>query len=142
MTIFPQQKRNYLQSLSPAHLVSLLLHATSLHPSLPIFSAAQTSSMAPPAKPAVPVPGFAATPITGDDDDTYDLYSESDPLPYPKAGNGIPVPPEDDDLAFMIDDDVVTFSHRWNWDRSGLFNKGINKGNNMGWAGTMVDVGG
>lgn len=34
-------------------------------------------------------------------------------LPYPKAGNGIVLPPESDDLEFMVDEDTVTFSHSW-----------------------------
>lgn len=97
---------------------------------------------APLANPPAPALGSAANPITGNDDDSYDLYSESDPLPYPKAGNGIPLPPEEDDLAFLIDDDVVTFSHCWNWDRHELFaGKRTHGGYQMACGGTMVDVG-
>lgn len=32
-------------------------------------------------------------------------------LPYPKAGNGIVLPPEREDMAWLIDDDYETFSH-------------------------------
>lgn len=28
----------------------------------------------------------------------------------------MPLPREQDDLAFLVDDDTVTFSHRWEWD--------------------------
>lgn len=79
---------------------------------------------------------------TAREEDTYDLYAESDPLPYPKAGNGIPLPPESEDLAFLIDDDAVTFSHCWDWDQSDLLDFGqIDGAHNIGWAGALVDVG-
>ena len=32
-------------------------------------------------------------------------------LPYPKAGNGILLPPEREDMEWLIDDDYQTFSH-------------------------------
>lgn len=32
-------------------------------------------------------------------------------LPYPKAGNGIVLPPESEDMEWLIDDDYETFSH-------------------------------
>lgn len=31
------------------------------------------------------------------------------------------LPREKDDLAFLIDDDAVTFSHAWAWDPTELF---------------------
>lgn len=31
------------------------------------------------------------------------------------------LPPEQDDLDLLIDNDVMTFSHVWNWERSELF---------------------
>lgn len=68
-------------------------------------------------------PNATAHLVAGDDEETYVLYSETDPLPYPKAGNGVPLPPERDDLAFLIDDDIQTFSHVWNWEKSELFGK-------------------
>lgn len=79
--------------------------------------------------------------MVGDDEDTYELYSETDPLPYPKAGNGVPLPPERDDLAFLIDDDVKTFSHVWNWDRSELFGKeNVPDGEmGLGWTSRLVE---
>lgn len=48
--------------------------------------------------------------------DYYGFYPDIDPLPYPKAGNGVRLPPECDDIEILIDDDEMTFSHRWNWD--------------------------
>ena len=38
-----------------------------------------------------------------------DGYDED--LPYPKAGNGIVLPPESQDLEWLVDDDYETFSH-------------------------------
>lgn len=32
-------------------------------------------------------------------------------LPYPKPGNGIVLPPESEDMEWLIDDDYETFSH-------------------------------
>lgn len=114
-----QQKRRYLQSLPATHLVSLLLHATTLHPSLPIFSPTLSlpTDLPPPPPSNLPlrVPNFLTDIAPGDEEnDLYGpIYSESGPLPYPKSGNGIPLPPESDDIGFLIDDDVVTFSHSW-----------------------------
>ena len=48
--------------------------------------------------------------------DYYGFYPEIGPLPYPKAGNGVRLPPECDDIEILIDDDETTFSHQWNWD--------------------------
>jgi len=41
-----------------------------------------------------------------------DGYDED--LPYPKAGNGIILPPESEDLEWLLDDDYETFSHTVN----------------------------
>lgn len=56
-----------------------------------------------------------------EDEEVYDLYPGSITLPYPSAGNGVSLPREKDDLAFLIDDDAVTFSHAWGWDPRELF---------------------
>ena len=42
-----------------------------------------------------------------------EYYEEDDVLPYPKPGNGVTLRPESEDLAFLLDDDTVTFSHSW-----------------------------
>jgi hypothetical protein len=34
-------------------------------------------------------------------------------LPYPKAGYGILLPPESEDMAYLLDEDVEVFSHSW-----------------------------
>lgn len=61
--------------------------------------------------------GRAAAEEEEDTADYYGLYyPDNDPLPYPKAGNGVRLPPENDDIGILIDDDEATFSHRWNLD--------------------------
>lgn len=40
-------------------------------------------------------------------------YPESETLPYPKAGNGIRLPPEEDDTMVLVDEDNVIYSHSW-----------------------------
>ena len=42
-----------------------------------------------------------------------EFYEEDDVLPYPKAGNGVQLPPECDDVDILLDEDIVTFSHSW-----------------------------
>lgn len=107
MTI--SEKRTYFQSLEKNELVSLLLHANSLHDDLPVFK--------PPPPPPIPVivepqplrPGAAPA----EEEEYYEVYVEPEPLPYPRAGNGIVLPLEEDDLALLIDEDVVSYSHSW-----------------------------
>ena len=55
-----------------------------------------------------------------DEDESYDLYPDSEVLPYPKAGNGVPLPSESDYLALLVDEDVGVYSHVWNWNERGL----------------------
>ena len=56
--------------------------------------------------------------------------ANEEPLPYPKMGNGLVLPPELDDLDFMVDDGS-TFSHSWQeggrW-RGPLGERGIGRG--------------
>ncbi|KAL8733244.1 MAG: hypothetical protein Q9166_002261 [cf. Caloplaca sp. 2 TL-2023] len=99
------------------NLVSLLLHATVLHPDLPIFA---TSSGGPlPERPKRPITHFV-DPTAPAEEEEDDLYPESEPLPYPKAGNGVPLPSESESLALLIDEDVGVYSHVWDWDKRGL----------------------
>lgn len=93
------EKRTYLQGLEKAELVSLLLYASTLHEDLPVF-----------APPPPPPPVQMLEPTA--DEELY-VYVEPDPLPYPKAGNGLLLPPEDDDLDILIDEDIATYSHLW-----------------------------
>lgn len=113
------QKRRYLQSLPSAQLVSLLLHATILHPELPIFATASGGPL--PERPRRPITHFVdPTAPAEEEDESYDLYPNSEVLPYPKAGNGIPLPRESDYLSMLIDEDVGVYSHVWDWKKRGL----------------------
>ncbi|MCJ1396923.1 hypothetical protein MMC11_000115 [Xylographa trunciseda] len=108
------EKRQYFQTLSQEHLVSLLLHACSLHPSLPVFAPKATQSVPSTISSTQAAPRQSATDgsrIALTEAEEY--YEEEDALPYPKAGNGITLRPEGEDLAFLLDDDTVTFSHSW-----------------------------
>ena len=146
------EKREYFRGMEKDELVSLLMHASALYPALPIF---RPPPSAPPAKAQVPTIIVEPTPVrmtsttttganntvqavsaataAGTEDvaeeaaeeDFYATYVPADPLPYPKAGNGIVLPPEEDDLELLIDEDVVSYSHSWK-ERLGL-----------GWAGAM-----
>ncbi|KAL8740775.1 MAG: hypothetical protein Q9190_006552, partial [Brigantiaea leucoxantha] len=114
------EKRRYLQCLPASHLVSLLLHATTLHPDLPVFSATRPTVERPP-RPITHFIDPTAPPV--EEDESYDLYPESEVLPYPKAGNGIVLPPELEDLELLIDDDFAVFSHVWDWSRNELYRR-------------------
>ncbi|KAL8921775.1 MAG: hypothetical protein Q9208_005532 [Pyrenodesmia sp. 3 TL-2023] len=119
------QKRRYLQSLPSAQLVSLLLHATILHPDLPIFATASGGPL--PEKARKPITHFVdPTAPPEEDDESYDLYPDSEVLPYPKAGNGVSFQRESDFLSMLIDEDVGVYSHVWDWKRRGLnFNDAV-----------------
>ena len=52
----------------------------------------------------------AVMPVVENDDDTYE-----EPLPYPRTGNGLVLPPEEEDFDVLVDEGVggPTFSHSW-----------------------------
>ncbi|MCJ1376615.1 hypothetical protein MMC20_007858 [Loxospora ochrophaea] len=110
-----EQRRRYLQTLPQEQLVALLLHATFLHPSLPIFSSPLRQ------RPPTSAPGLSSDPIShalAEDADPLveteeQPYDDRDLLPYPKPGNGLQFPPESQSLALLLDEDIVTFSHLW-----------------------------
>lgn len=122
------QKRTYLETLSHKHLISLLLHATNLHPDLPIFP--QGKSAADPASQPVAVNGVPGTDNAGANDlerrPSQDESYEED-LPYPKAGNGIILPPETEDLEWLLDDDCQAFSHTVNGEAVHMHAEMLNK---------------
>ncbi|KAL8825369.1 MAG: hypothetical protein Q9170_007819 [Blastenia crenularia] len=108
------EKRRYLRSLPVEDLVSLLLHATIIHPDLPIFATPSGGPL--PERPKRPITYFVdPTAPAEEDDESYDLYPDSENLPYPKAGNGVPLPPESDYLDLLKDDDNKVFSHFGGW---------------------------
>ncbi len=104
------EKRNYLTNLDKSELVSLLLHASTLHPDLPIFLPPPPVSI-----PTIIEPRPLPVPIqsTLDEEEYIEIYVEQEPLPYPKAGNGLALPAETEDLALLIDEDVGSYSHSW-----------------------------
>lgn len=115
------EKRRYLQSLKRDALVGLLLHTTLLHPELPVFATPQ--GFPPKERQRRPVTHFVDPTIPDDDDDDddeeEDLYPDAENLPYPRAGNGVVLPPEDGDLGLLVDDGVEgkrgVYSHRYDW---------------------------
>ncbi|KAL8838766.1 MAG: hypothetical protein Q9176_004839 [Flavoplaca citrina] len=112
------EKRRYLQTLSSPNLVSLLLHASILHPDLPIFATPSGGPL--PERTKRPITHFVDPTAPPAEEEEDDMYPESEYLPYPKAGNGIPLPSESESLALLIDEDVGVYSHVWDWDRRGL----------------------
>ena len=110
--------------------MSLLLHASSLHPNLPIFPASLTQEP----DPSAPVPVFESlTPnapsvqatapaqqpppppvIQAKENELSESEDyEDEELPYPKAGNGVRLLPEIEDIDWLLDDAMCsTFSHR------------------------------
>lgn len=103
------EKRTYLKNLEKNELVSLLLHASTLHEDLPIFSPTPLVPVPLVVEPQAVRPGHAPL----EEEEYYEVYIEPEPLPYPKPGNGVVLPPEDEDLSLLIDEDVVTYSHLW-----------------------------
>ncbi|KAL8670826.1 MAG: hypothetical protein Q9168_004654 [Polycauliona sp. 1 TL-2023] len=118
------EKRRYLQTLSPPNLVSLLLHASILHPDLPVFATASGGPL--PERQKRPITHFVDPTAPPAEEEEDELYPEADSLPYPKAGNGVPLPSESESLALLIDEDVGVYSHVWDWDKRGLDRDGEN----------------
>ena len=104
------EKRTYFQNLDKSELVSLLLHASTLHQDLPVFLPPRPVSI-----PTIIEPRPLPVPIqsTLDEEEYIEIYVEQEPLPYPKAGNGLVLPQEDDDLGLLIDEDIASYSHSW-----------------------------
>lgn len=138
-TMTTAEKRTYLQSLENPELVSLLLHASSLHSDLPIFTPPPPTSI-----PTILEPRPLPAPIQSslDEEEYIEIYVQQEPLPYPKAGNGLVLPPEHEDLALLIDEDVVSYSHSWKgthgWEGPGGLGWGSNE---PGGGGIAVTVG-
>ena len=100
--------------------MSIVLRASSLQPSLPIFPT--TASLA--AQPRSTTAGatynnHASTiDITGEEpaviDEPYDGYDTDPPAHYPKPGNGLArtLRPETEDLEWLVDENEDVFSHQ------------------------------
>ena len=124
-----QQQRKYLESLTKEQLVQQFLYLAYKNPELPLFPRLEPSSntsgasKAPtpassnttPSK-AMPPPAGTLTPAVSnnqeeeDSDDEY-IYDEH-ALLYPKAGQGVKLPPESEDLHILLEGpESKTFSH-------------------------------
>ena len=110
------QKQAYLQFLTKDKLISLILSASELAPTLPLFQA--------PA-PQLPQAKFTSnytTPISStlhhtaasaaEDDEGYDSHFDDHAYLYPKPGEGVKLPPESADLHILLEGkESRTFSH-------------------------------
>jgi hypothetical protein len=76
------EKRTYLQSLEKNELVSLLLHASTLHEYLPIFRPAPLALVPIIVEPQPIRPGHSPQ---LEEEEYYEVYIETEPLPYPKS---------------------------------------------------------
>lgn len=114
------QKRNRLTQLPQSRLIDLVLRASSLQPSLPLFPT-QSSISNPPttAGAASSTYGNTMDLTTEPDapvvvDEPYDGYDTDPPAHYPKAGNGLArtLRPETEDLEWLVDENADVFSHQ------------------------------
>ncbi|KAL9600692.1 MAG: hypothetical protein Q9219_003022 [cf. Caloplaca sp. 3 TL-2023] len=109
------EKRRYLQSLPTTTLVHLLLHSAILHPDLPIFATPFGGPL--PEKPKKPITHFVdPTAPVDEEDESYDLYPDSELFPYPKSGNGVLLPSIYSNLKLLVDGDSKVFSHKRHWE--------------------------
>ncbi|KAI9824296.1 MAG: hypothetical protein M1826_007393 [Phylliscum demangeonii] len=128
-----EEKRAYFVRLPQASLVSLLLHATSVHPNLPVFAADVKQIISQPLPAPRPrglsvVQGLQtdglprATAVGGQGMPSSNAQQQPfsqgpgvasappapyQPFKYPKPGNGIRLPP----VEYVEDEDEVAFSH-------------------------------
>ncbi|KAI9893431.1 MAG: hypothetical protein M1814_006728 [Vezdaea aestivalis] len=92
------QKKSYLQAVPPPLLIKLLIHASTLQPSLPLFP---------------PIPDPSQTLLNGEKTgDAQNLdQSLSIAALYPPAGAGIALSTDSVDLGWLQDSDPEVFSH-------------------------------
>lgn len=122
------ERRRYLQGLGADRLVSLLLHATTLHPGLPIFGTSAPSrgegsdgKVDGEGGGGGGGAGEGAGEVVTAEEELSDLLAERELLPYPKAGQGVRLPADLDALAWVVDEDVGVYSHRCGWTQRDLF---------------------
>ena len=124
------QRKSYFATLSPSTVLSLLIYASSVHVDLPVFPPNVRSLLAD-ARDGAPT---ASTPRSnpaevGDEskpdstprldrleqqnvDDGYDTDPSAN---YPRPGHGIArlLPPESDDMQWLVERSPEVFSHRF-----------------------------
>lgn len=115
------QKRARLSTLPQSRLLDLLIQASSIHPDLALFpaSTSMNTETAPIAPAEAPASGGEID-IDGEADanaEPYDGYDTDPPSHYPKAGNGVArtLRPEEEDLEWLVDNNVEVFSHETNF---------------------------
>ena len=134
-----QWKQDYLMSVPKETLVRLLLKAEDKQEDLPLFEPTARIDLT--AKSLLPelekkaeqqpkqtkvtvLETSARTTIAedGEEDghkDVLELVLEDDegyseePLPYPKMGNGLVLPPEEEDRDILVDENEAVYSHSW-----------------------------
>ena len=125
-----RQQRDYLEGLSREQLINHLLDIASSNPEIPVFptskfnsgpvgsdkpqmgssTPATTNNTMPP--PSTTSLHAESTMNSADDSDDEYIYDEH-ALLYPKAGQGIRLPPESEDIHMLLEGpDSRTFSHR------------------------------
>ncbi|KAG9688163.1 hypothetical protein KCU95_g2994, partial [Aureobasidium melanogenum] len=134
--LMDHQKREVLMLLPTNTLVELLLRADQLHPELALFPpgafqtpipTSLTDLLDPPKAQVEPLPPNPPEPPSDDsehayyplpvrpDDDVDEGYNElDDPTAnYPKPGQGLAalLPPEENDLKWLVDDNKEVYSH-------------------------------
>jgi PHD-finger len=128
-------RREYFDSLPKDILINMLMHASHLAPNLPLWPPIPVPAALPsqPSNQAITTPNAPAsvkedaypTPENevGDhrkaddaeedeDEDEDDEDADEHARLYPKPGNGVPLPPEAEDLAMLLEGpESTTFSH-------------------------------
>jgi hypothetical protein len=84
------KQRRYLESLDQRQLVEMVLQLTTSSPDIKVFPVSlQSSSL----------------------EEEADAESYVDDTFYPAPGEGVRLPPESEDLVWLVDDDFAVFSH-------------------------------
>jgi hypothetical protein len=93
----------------------MLMHATALQPSLAVFPG-----------PTAYMNGIGANEAEAATELPYDGYETDPPAHYPKPGNGLArtLPPETEDLNWLLDDNIDVFNQVNNYPTTS--NDGIN----------------
>ncbi|KIW08140.1 hypothetical protein, variant [Verruconis gallopava] len=131
------EKRSRLNALPHARLVEIVLRASSLQPTLALFPSTNPPAAPPATTAATATTSSAASSASlsataavtthhtseaafhngagnaGDAEEPYDGYDTDPPAHYPKAGNGLArtLPPETEDLDWLVDENDDVFSH-------------------------------
>ena len=132
-----QWTQDYLMSVSKETLVNLLLKAQDGQEDLPLFEPAarldltvksvlpdlekkaEQLSQPPPKAKVVPATTRREAAEDAEGEETAEVVVDEDegyseePLPYPKMGNGLVLPPESEDVDILVDENEAVYSHSW-----------------------------